>query len=242
MAEPVGPIGQSGQSGPSRPVGPSEPSGPSGPFERIHGAGRAAQSRSAPAGAALALILLLRVGAGHGAADAPTTLRAAAPRHGQPISAAAAQAQDLTVFPDGSGLPPGRGTAAQGQPLFEARCAACHGAGGTGGTGGGGGSGSGSGTGSGSSGRLVGRAPLGAAPWPDKTIGQYWPQASTVFDYIRRAMPWGAPGSLSADEVYALTAWLLNANGVIGADVELNALTLPAVRMPNRDGFVRSPH
>ena len=130
------------------------------------------------------------------------------------------------MFPDGSGLPPGRGTAAQGQPLFAARCAACHGAGGNGGP----------------SGRLVGRAPLGAAPWPDKTIGQYWPHASTVFDYIRRAMPWDAAGSLSADEVYALTAWLLHANGVIGADAEMTALTLPAVRMPNRDGFVRSPH
>ena len=71
-----------------------------------------------------------------------------------------------------------------------------------------------------------------------RTIGSYWPYATTVFDYVRRAMPLDKPGSLSAEEVYALSAWLLHANGIVGADAVMNAKTLPAVRMPNRDGFI----
>lgn len=145
------------------------------------------------------------------------------PQLGRPVSADPAQGADMTVFPDGRGLPPGRGTAADGAALYAARCAACHGALGEGGRGG----------------RLVGRAPLLASPWPEKTVGQYWPYATTLYDYIRRAMPIDAPGSLSADQGYALTAWVLQANDIIGRDDEMNALTLPQVRMPNRDGFVR---
>ena len=76
------------------------------------------------------------------------------------------------------------------------------------------------------------------AKTPDKTIGLYWPFATTLFDFTRRAMPMDAPGSLSDDEVYALTAFLLYANGVIGEADEMNATSLPKVRMPNRDGFV----
>ncbi len=79
------------------------------------------------------------------------------------------------------------------------------------------------------------------SPWQEKTIGQFWPYATTLFDYIRRAMPIGAPGSLGADEVYALTAYLLEANGLIAPDEQMNAKTLPAVKMPNRDGFTREP-
>jgi hypothetical protein len=157
--------------------------------------------------------------AGCAAAPEPQT-----PRLGRPVSADEAPRPDPpTVFPDGGGLPPGRGTAADGQALYAARCAACHGARGEGGSGG----------------RLVGRAPLLASPWPEKTVGQYWPYATTLYDYIRRAMPIDAPGSLSADQGYALTAWVLHANGIIGPDDEMNALALPRVRMPNRDGFVR---
>lgn len=145
------------------------------------------------------------------------------PRLGQPLSADEAARADATVFADGRGLPPGRGDAAQGRTLYDAQCAACHGAAGSGGPGG----------------RLVGRAPLTQSPWPDKTIGQFWPHATTLFDYTRRAMPLDRPGSLSADAVYALTAYLLHANEIIGAHDEMNATTLPRVRMPNRDGFVR---
>lgn len=145
------------------------------------------------------------------------------PLLGRPVSADHAQAADATVFPNGRGLPPGRGTAADGAALYAARCAACHGVRGEGGSGG----------------RLVGRAPLLASPWPEKTVGQYWPYATTLYDYIRRAMPIDAPGSLSADQGYALTAWVLHANDIIGRDDEMDALSLPQVRMPNRDGFVR---
>ena len=146
----------------------------------------------------------------------------AAPRLGKPVSALVAARSDLNVFPDGRGLPPGRGTAVEGALLFEQKCAACHGAGGSGGA----------------AEELVGgTAPLNSMA-PDKTIGAYWPFATTLFDFMRRAMPMFAPGSLSADEVYALTAYLLAADKVIGERDEMNALTLPNVRMPNRNGFV----
>jgi cytochrome c len=145
-----------------------------------------------------------------------------APRLGQPLTAQEAARWDLSVFPDGAGLPAGRGTAVQGAPLFAEKCAACHGTGGRGAT---------------AEELAGGSAPLTARS-PDKTIGLYWPYATTIFDFTRRAMPMAAPGSLSADEVYALTAWLLFANGVIAETDEMNAMTLPKVRMPNRDGFV----
>lgn len=80
-----------------------------------------------------------------------------------------------------------------------------------------------------------------ASQKPKKTVGSYWPYASTLFDYIRRAMPYNAPGSLSADEVYALSAYLLNRNGIVPDGTTLDATTLPRVRMPNRDGFVPDP-
>lgn len=147
------------------------------------------------------------------------------PLLGRPLDAAEARQSDGTVFPDGRGLPAGRGTAAEGEALYTARCAACHGTRGEGGSGG----------------RLAGRAPLLASPWPEKTVGQYWPYATTLYDYIRRAMPIDAPGSLTADQSYALTAWVLHANDIVGRDQEMNALSLPQVSMPNRDGFVRDP-
>ncbi|WP_428419673.1 c-type cytochrome [Methylibium sp.] len=147
----------------------------------------------------------------------------ASPRLGRPITAAAAVQADPAVFPDGRGLPAGRGTAIDGRRVYDRRCASCHGADGSGGN----------------SVRLVGRAPLTASPWPDKTVGQYWPFATTVFDYVRRAMPFERPGSLTDDEVYAVTAYLLFANGIVAERDEMSASTLPAVRMPNREGFIR---
>lgn len=169
--------------------------------------------------AAPALAVLLAACAAAPPAEPP------APRLGRALVPAEAARADTTVFPDGRGLPPGRGSVAEGRALYAARCAACHGADGSGGSGG----------------RLVGRAPLTASPWPEKTVGQYWPYATTLFDYLRRAMPIDAPGSLGADEVYALSAWLLHANGIVAADTVLDAATLAAVRMPNREGFERAP-
>jgi cytochrome c len=151
---------------------------------------------------------------------------ASAPRLGQPLAIDTLPPSDRAVLPDGQGLPPGRGTVADGARLYRAMCAACHGAQGEGGA---------------TAGRLVGRSPLTGVPRAEKTVGNTWPWATTLFAYIHRAMPWHAPGSLSADEAYALTAWLLHANGIVGADAVIDAGTLPAVRMPNRDGFVAAP-
>jgi len=147
---------------------------------------------------------------------------AESPRLGAPVTAADAARFDLDVFPDGRGLPAGRGSVAQGAALFAQHCAACHGTRGRGA----------------SAEELVGGSEPLASAYPDKTIGLYWPYATTLFDFIRRAKPMLAPGSLSADEVYALTAWLLAADGVIGSDGVLDAASLAAVKMPNRDGFV----
>lgn len=146
-----------------------------------------------------------------------------APRLGAPLTSDQLKPWEITIYPDGRGLPNGRGTAREGKAVYEAKCLSCHGPGGRGHT----------------AEELAGeRAPL-TEPEPAKTIGNYWPYATTVFDFIRRSMPMGAPGSLTVDEVYAVTAYLLAANKVIAEDAELNERTLPAVRMPNRDGFDR---
>ena len=146
----------------------------------------------------------------------------AAPQRGHAVSRADAQRWDRNVFPDGRGLPPGRGTAVEGAPLFRQKCARCHGPGGRGAT----------------AEELAGATQPLTSKTPDKTIGSYWPYATTIFDFTRRAMPMDAPASLSDDEVYALTAYLLFANGVIGEREVMDARSLPAVRMPNRDGFI----
>jgi S-disulfanyl-L-cysteine oxidoreductase SoxD len=161
-------------------------------------------------------------GAAMGIAGAAHAAGPAAPRLGTPMSPTEVARWDTTVFPDGRGLPAGGGTAVAGAPLFAQKCAVCHGAGGRGAT---------------AEELAGGTNPLTSAS-PDKTIGLYWPFATTVFDFTRRAMPMFAPGSLTADEVYALTAYLLFQNGVIGERDEMNATTLPKVRMPNRDGFI----
>jgi cytochrome c len=139
---------------------------------------------------------------------------------GVPASPADVAARSLNVFPDGKGLPDGRGSASEGKALYAERCASCHGTAGTGG----------------SAEELAGGRLDG--PSPDKTIGTYWPYATTVFDFVRRSMPLDAPGSLSDDQVYAVTAYLLNLNGIIDERAEMNAASLPQVKMPNRDGFI----
>jgi S-disulfanyl-L-cysteine oxidoreductase SoxD len=133
----------------------------------------------------------------------------------------------IAVMPDGRGLPPGSGTAREGAPLYAAQCAACHGAQGEGGAGG----------------RLAGRIPEDAFDFGDgmpgpRTIGSYWPWATTVFDYVRRSMPFDRPGSLSDEEVYALTAHLLYLNEIVAWDEVMDRESLPQVVMPARDRFV----
>jgi S-disulfanyl-L-cysteine oxidoreductase SoxD len=143
------------------------------------------------------------------------------PHFGRPISPADAAAWDISVGPDGAGLPPGRGTPAEGAIVYAQKCAACHGDKGEGKT----------------NARLVGGQITGDGPVV-KTVGSYWPYATTLFDFTRRAMPWTEPKSLTDNEVYAVTAHILRLNGIIGDNDVMDAKTLPQVRMPNRDGFI----
>jgi mono/diheme cytochrome c family protein len=155
------------------------------------------------------------------AASLPALPADAVPHLGRPISADDAAAAGATIFPDGRGLPAGSGTAVIGKAVFAQHCARCHGDGGRGG----------------SAPELVGgTVPLNGKR-PDKTIGLYWPAAPTLFDFNWRAMPMDKPGSLTADEAYAVTAYLLFADGVIGETARMDAKALSAVRMPNRNGF-----
>ena len=166
--------------------------------------------------------------------DGTSSGRAEAARHfalGHAADSAHIAASDVDVGPDGMGLPPGSGSVTEGAAVYAKQCANCHGA------------------------RGEGIAPAYPAlvgrdsatenfaftkDWkPPKTIGNYWPYATTLFDYVRRAMPHAAPGSLTNNEVYALSAWLLSANGVIGADRTLDATSLAAVKMPYASRFVR---
>jgi len=128
---------------------------------------------------------------------------------------------NLTIMPDGKNLPTGSGTASQGQQIFSIKCAGCHGINAIGG----------------SAEPLVGEVGSLTSDYPEKTVNSYWPYATSLFDYIRRAMPPSAPYSLSSNEIYALCAYILNEDDIIDGNVELNATTLPQVTMPNRDGF-----
>nr|WP_186199822.1 cytochrome c [Burkholderia gladioli] len=181
--------------------------------------------------AALAAVALGSACTGSGGGTGPTAMTATTPTPthqynlGQPVTEAALSAWNIDIAPDGQGLPPGSGSVAHGGQIYQQKCAMCHGAKGEGGIGD----------------PLVGGIGSLASSKPKKTVGSYWPYASTLFDYIRRAMPYNAPGSLSADEVYALSAYLLNRNGIVPDGTTLDATTLPRVRMPNRDGFVPDP-
>ncbi len=141
---------------------------------------------------------------------------------GTPASEREIKGWDIDVSPNGAGLPAGGGSVAEGGKLYAAKCAACHGAKGEGKP----------------ADRLVGGQGTLKAAAPVKTIGSFWPYATTVFDYVYRAMPYSAPQSLSANETYALTAYLLHMNGILGAEATLDAASLAKIRMPNRDGFV----
>jgi len=148
---------------------------------------------------------------------------------GVTASPAAIAGIDIDVMPDGRGAPPGQGSYAQGRTIYANKCAACHG------------------TdmatpvkGTGAAALRGGRGSL-ASGKPQKTVESYWPYASTLFDYVRRAMPFNAPGSLNDDEVYAVTAYILAEGGIIDQDVVINADTIAKVAMPNRDGFIPDP-
>lgn len=132
---------------------------------------------------------------------------------------------NIDIGRDGKELPPGNGSVQEGRKIFEEKCAACHGEKAEGGVGD----------------RLVGGQGTLASAKPVKTVGSFWPYAPTLFDYIRRAMPMNAPQSLSNQEVYALSAYILNLNGLVPDNVTLDAKSLAAVKMPNRDGFVSDP-
>ncbi|MDD9863375.1 MAG: cytochrome c [Gammaproteobacteria bacterium] len=167
--------------------------------------------------AAAALLLLTSAKTG---SEPPSA--AAGPGLGQPVSDAEIAVWDIGVFPDGTGLPPGRGDARQGREIYRRHCLSCHGARGKGG----------------SAMALAGAQYGLTGDYPQKTVGTYWPYAATLFDFNRRAMPMQAPGSLTDDEVYAVTAYLLFLNGIVGEDERMDAVSLPRVQMPNRDGFL----
>jgi len=147
---------------------------------------------------------------------------------GRPATPGEIAAWDIDVNPAGEGLPAGRGTPASGAQVWAAKCAACHGE---------------RGEGNERYPRLVGREPEQGFPFGRqlryvRTVGNYWPYATTLYDYIRRAMPPTAPGSLEADEIFGVVAWLLAENRIVPADAVIDARTLPQVRMPARGRFV----
>lgn len=134
-------------------------------------------------------------------------------------------AWDIDIRADGKGLPSGNGTVDRGREIFAERCAACHGSEGKGGQ----------------AEALVGGFATLTGLNPVRTVGSYWPYAPTIFDFIRRAMPFDRPQSLRDDEVYSVTAYLLRLNGIVGDDAVLDATSLPRIVMPNRDGFISDP-
>jgi len=158
----------------------------------------------------------LVIGCGGARAESPDLGKAASPKE--------IASWDVSIGPDGAGLPSGSGTPWQGEQVYLAKCIACHGE---------------KGAGKPNDQLVGGRGSLESGQAPVKTVGSFWPYATTVFDYVRRAMPLNEPKSLRDDEVYAVVAYILWLNGVIGENDTMDAQTLPAVRMPNRDGFVR---
>ncbi|ORE97747.1 cytochrome C, class I [Aurantimonas sp. 22II-16-19i] len=143
---------------------------------------------------------------------------------GSKPSADLVKAWNIDISPDGQNLPDGSGSVADGKEIFASTCAACHGETGEGGEGMVGG-------------RLVGGKGTLATNKPVKTVGSYWPYATTLYDYVHRAMPFNAPQSLTPDQVYAVSAYVLNLNGIVPDDAVMDKNTLPKVEMPNRDGF-----
>ena len=144
------------------------------------------------------------------------------PNLGATPTPAVLAAMDISIPPSGAGLPAGSGSVTQGQAVYDAKCQTCHGVKGVGKP----------------ADPLVGGMGSLASGSPMRTVGSYWPYATTLFDYVRRAMPTNAPMSLTNDEAYAASAYVLYLNGIIKDDQVMNANTLPQVKMPNRDGFI----
>ena len=162
----------------------------------------------------------LLIGTAALAADPPRS-----PRLGRAATPAEVLAGDISIPPDGTGLPPGRGSVAQGRDIYAQQCQSCHGEGGAGRP----------------ADRLTGGLGSLATPAPVRTVASFWPYATTVFDYIRRAMPIQAPQSMTDDEVYAVLAYILSVDRIVPADAVLDAAAVRAIRMPNREGFVPWP-
>src|ERR1700761_7984990 len=150
------------------------------------------------------------------AADVP------APHFGTPADPARMKAWDITILPDGSNLPPGKGSVKEGEAIYAAKCQMCHNEQGKGQP----------------ADRLTGGIGTLGTQAPIKTVASYWPYATTVFDYIRRAMPVNHPHTLDDHEVYSLVAYILSIDGIVKKDAVLDAKNLPKIRMPNRDGFI----
>jgi cytochrome c len=152
-----------------------------------------------------------------------TAALAETPDLGQPPTPEEIALWDISIGPDGAGLPPGNGTPQQGEAVYVEKCLACHGE---------------KGAGKPNDQLVGGTGTLTGDQTPVKTVGSFWPYATTLFDYVRRAMPANAPRSLSNDEVYAVCAYILQLNGIINESAVMSAQTLAKVQMPNRDGFV----
>ncbi len=141
---------------------------------------------------------------------------------GRPATEADIHAWNIDISPTGEGLPPGQGTVSQGAAVYAAKCASCHGPTGT----------------EGPMTKLVGGQGTLTTNHPVKTVGSYWPHATTLYDYIYRAMPFTAPQSLAPDDIYSVIAWILHQNGIVPENAVIDAKTLPVIRMPNQEGFV----
>lgn len=172
----------------------------------------------------LVLALLACEPATNGAPDTETAVAEQPPERfsfGRPAEAALIASWDIDVRPDGQGLPPGQGSVVEGEAVYLRRCAPCHGPTGT---------------------EIPALRLVSTEPWGDfpasRAVGNYWPYATTLYDYIVRAMPQDAPGSLTANETYAVIAYVLHLNQIVPADAVMDASTLPAVQMPARDRFV----
>jgi S-disulfanyl-L-cysteine oxidoreductase SoxD len=166
--------------------------------------------------AAVAAVLMALLAPGQGVGQERDRLNV-----GRAVVESDLRAWDIDVLPNGAGLPIGRGSVEEGRLIYSQKCLACHGANGSGQP----------------MERLAGGRGTLTSNDPVKTIGSYWPYATTVFDYVRRAMPLDKPQSLTANEVYALTAYLLHLNDIVSADAVMDARRLPRVRMPNRSAF-----
>jgi hypothetical protein len=152
----------------------------------------------------------------------PSVCSAQGPNLGRPLTPEEIRKIDITVTPDGRGLPAGSGSVSAGAAVYAKSCQSCHGA---------------QGAGKPQDQLTGGVGSLGSGK-PIKTAVSYWPAATTLFDYIRRAMPITSPQSLTNDEVYAVTAYILSIDGIVPSDAMLDAKSLPRVKMPNKDGFI----